>query len=239
MPAALQPMFRTYQALANQIGTTWQAGEGFWLAQSDVHHPLLNFAFAGQLNAYSARELADSIRTPITNIFCLNEPAVSPELLRRNGATESFEMLNLVSTAPSGDIPVQEPAWVPPDQRREVANFMVSQFFRRQDIGYQVQFSRALTEATSLRLATRTDQGRLAAAVLVSPDVPGERIGIFNLCTDSSFRGQGHGTQLLRTILAAHQAREVSIQCVPELAPWYIKRGFEGSETVRAFRISA
>jgi GNAT superfamily N-acetyltransferase len=237
MPAALQPMFRTYQALANQIGTTWQAGEGFWLAQSDFPHPLLNFAFAGHLTAYSARELADAIRTPITNIFCLNEPTVSPELLRRNGASESFEMLNLVGIASDG--PVQEPEWIAPDQRREVADFMVSQFFRRQDIGYQAQFSRALTEATSLRLAIRTYQGRLAAAVLVSPDVPGERIGIFNLCTDSSFRGQGHGTQLLRTILTAHQARQVSIQCVPELAPWYKKRGFDGSETVRAFRISA
>jgi ribosomal protein S18 acetylase RimI-like enzyme len=239
MPAALQPMFRTYQALANQIGTTWQAGEGFWLAQSDIPHPLLNFAFAGHLTAYSARELADAIRTPITNIFCLNEPTLSPELLRRNGASESFEMLNLVGTAVAGDGPVQEPEWIAPDQRREVADFMVSQFFRRQDIGYQAQFSRALTEATSLRLAVRTDQGRLAAAVLVSPDVPGERIGIFNLCTDSSFRNQGHGTQLLRTILAAHQARQGSIQCVPELALWYKKRGFDGSETVRAFRISA
>jgi len=239
MPAALQPMFRTYQALANQIGTTWQAGEGFWLAQSDIPHPLLNFAFAGHLTAYSARELADAVRTPITNIFCLNEPTVSPELLRRNGASESFEMLNLVGTGVASDGPVQEPEWIAPDQRREIADFMVSQFFRRQDIGYQAQFSRALTEATSLRLAVRTDQGRLAAAVLVSPDVPGERIGIFNLCTDSSFRNQGHGTQLLRTILAAHQARQVSIQCVPELAPWYKKRGFDGSETVRAFRISA
>jgi len=239
MPAALQPMFRTYQALANQIGTTWQAGEGFWLAQSDIPHPLLNFAFAGHLTAYSARELADAIRTPITNIFCLNEPTVSPELLRRNGANESFEMLNLVASTEPSDAPTYDPEWIAPDQRREVADFMVSQFFRRQDIGYQAQFSRALTEAASLRLAVRTDQGRLAAAVLVSPDIAGERIGIFNLCTDSSVRGRGHGSQLLQTILAAHQAREVSIQCVPDLAPWYKKRGFQGTETVRAFRISA
>lgn len=229
-------MFRTYRALADTIGTSWHAGEGFVVASSANQHPLLNFAFAHQLTAYSAREMAESISLDSANVYCLETDTKAHALLVRNGFHLAFSMGNL--TAPpmiDGAITLELFA---PENRRAIAEFMVGQFFNRRDAGYQDVFCQAMTGAESLALVATKTQNRISAAALVSPVVEHEPVGIFNFCVDGRHQRKGLGTQFVSTLRAQLPRSSVGAQCVPEMIHWYQNRGFGLTETIHAFRNS-
>ena len=238
-------MFRVYRALANTVGTTWELGEGFLVAQSRLSHPLVNFAFAHQLNAYSARELADLVASATLNVYVDDEDPVVQELMRRNGFGESFSMhcLNFspaTTSAPepglNRDLAALNISFCAPDDRRAAAQFMLHQFFRHQDRGTQAIFGRALELATELPIATATLRGNLIAAGLLTPEAKNEPSGIFNFCVDGRSQKQGVGSHFLRWLTMSRPSCEFAVQCSDHIADWYQKRGFTKRGSVVAYR---
>jgi len=238
-------MLRVYRSLANTIGTHWEVGEGFLLARSPVVHPLVNFAFAHQLTAYSARELADAVMSPTLNVYADADCPATLELLRRNGFAESFTMHSLVSegigevSATSGldrDLDWVGTSFTDDNERGEVADFMLRQFFRHQDRGTQSIFGRALEHAVESPMATVRRRGILMAAALLTPAVTGEPVGIFNFCVDARHQKQGVGSGFLRWLQESQPGLEFAVQCSTYITDWYVNRGFSWRSTVAVYR---
>ncbi len=237
----MQPMARVYRALANTVGTSWMVGEGFFLAQSPLMHPLVNFGFAHEITPYSARELADCVMNESLSIYVDANNPVANALMRRNGFAEAFSMQCLVSPPAGSDVDSEDlrelvPTFCDEDGRRVAADFMLRQFFRHQDRGMQEVFWRALEVAVDLPIATVTMQGTMVAAGLITGGSAGDPAGIFNFCVDPRYQKKGVGSFFLRWLRQSRPAHEVAVQCSDSIANWYRKRGFTKQTSVIAYR---
>lgn len=229
-------MLRTYRALADTIGTSWQVGEGFVIARSNSPHPILNFGFVGGLTPYSAQELGNLVEPGSANIYCLSTDERSAELLQRNGFTIGFSMINMTAK-PLVEAEMFGSAENP--DRREVAEFMVRQFFQRRDAGYQSVFCDALAGAVGLPIVCAEERRKLVGAALLSPQVLDEPVGVFNFCVDARYQRKGLGTRLLSKVRAHSLESPVCVQCAQNMVSWYGERAFSPTETVYAFRNGA
>jgi hypothetical protein len=137
-----------------------------------------------------------------------------------------------------GSVPECEPpdeALSMPDRMR-VSRFMTETFFNNAN-GHNRRLVIEATANSPHRLFFWRDGLGLAAAVMVSESAG--VYGIYNLCVRQDVRERGYGSDALSFVqsLAADAGRAVVLQCQPEMADWYHRRGFDPVGEMKAFGV--
>lgn len=110
--------------------------------------------------------------------------------------------------------------------RREVADFMVRQFFHQASEAVQGTLAQA-TAGSDLELRYIEDRSGIAAAYMLAPGRTG--FGLYNLCVRSDRRGQGLGASLAQQVAGqlAAKGMRTYLQCEESLVSWYEPLGFK------------
>jgi GNAT superfamily N-acetyltransferase len=233
----IENLVTTYLALASGIeGTQIREADGAVLAQGENPHPLCNFVICWEREALDETLRRFAVRKG-THIYLEGDSLPKTEARLRPGHT-----LQLMSAQPGGvpesDLPIQYAT--DPDERREVALFMVEQFFRRSTRESQAIVAHSTASSPVLDLiAYRTGLlKRLAAAAMLVPTA--RTLGLYNLCLAPSLRGKGRGSSLVTAILAeaSREGKVTVLQCEDRLMPWYMRCGFEHSGILKVWTMS-
>ncbi len=113
-------------------------------------------------------------------------------------------------------------------ERREVAQFMVDQFFSSSP-GAVRDAVLVATWKCEHRLASLVEDGvRIGAVMLVSGPGALPTVGLYNLCVDYRRRGEGFGRALVAAVQeeAIRAGRPVVLQCDESLVGFYESLGF-------------
>lgn len=133
----------------------------------------------------------------------------------------------------AGDMP--DEAISMPDRQR-VARFMTDTFFTKAT-GDNRKFVVEATANSPHRLFYWHDGFGIAASVMVSESIG--VYGLYNLCVRPEVRERGYGTEAVGFVqsLAAEAGKAVVLQCQPEMADWYHRRGFDHVGELRAYGV--
>ncbi|MBX3097251.1 MAG: GNAT family N-acetyltransferase [Fimbriimonadaceae bacterium] len=111
------------------------------------------------------------------------------------------------------------------ESRKEVAEFMVRQFFRAS----APEMREAIVQSTvhSQHQLRFIGAGAGCIGAVMTVETPGV-LGLYNLCVDGSHRGLGRGAAIVRAVQSEASAanRIVTLQCDELLVPWYERLGF-------------
>jgi ribosomal protein S18 acetylase RimI-like enzyme len=121
-----------------------------------------------------------------------------------------------------------------PEDRERVAHFMADTFFLRTSAEGKKRIA-AATSVSPHQLQAFWKEGSPVAAVM-TVETSGI-LGLYNLCTKESERGEGYGRALVRQVQAqaASNGLPVCLQCHVELQGWYQDLGFRPVGEVEAF----
>ena len=233
----------TYLQLALATpGTRIEHREGFVAALGSFDHPICNLAVQLDLNPRTAAELYQLATTRAAfNVYVTpsDEPQHCGALLRAAGFDAVYGMV-MMSIPPLQE-EESEPQMIMRQagsamERREVAQFMMRQFFPRHAMASQERLALS-TAATDLQMWYVGDErGPICAAMLSeTPDT----IGLYNLCVSAGERGHGIGSQIVDWVRRKVK-KQIVLQCDVILEDWYERLGFEtiGDLTVYAIRKS-
>lgn len=240
--SAQRNLAETYFALGKSVpGSRIVETAGFRACLSRQDHPIGNFALGLRLDVNVVRSLVGLARRHHRfQVFhtLLDKPTgVVPEMLKRGGFEETSR-LHVMSAAGApykGDL-VSE--WAHDEAgREEIAKFMAKQFFSTASTDFRRVISQATTAADSLPLVGFRQRGKLVAAAMIQDT---DVIGLYNLCVDHGMRGRGWGEAVVRRVLGwAHESgRTVTLQCEPNLVPWYERLGFSNLGRVIVYRLA-
>jgi len=228
--AASENLTYTYFELGRSVARSkvWKE-DGFRACAGEIEHPICNFAADLNLNGASAGRLARiALDRPVFNVYAtpLDRPDHAGDLLAKEGFCLSYRLSQLIADpdeTPAKNLLVRAKTRY---DRGQIALFMVDQFYSRQGQTFRQQVADATANASSLELLAMKRDGRLLGAAMIC--FAAGMAGVYNVCVDSSLRGLGIGTAMIREILAVCGTRRVpaTLQCESKLEPWYRSIGF-------------
>jgi ribosomal protein S18 acetylase RimI-like enzyme len=227
---ATQNLEETYIEVGAQGESAWiERWEGGSACLSSLNHPVSNFAVVrGMSRARSIyiRELAIGRRA--FNVYILPGLDQSDSIrgLENSGFRDAGRLHLMVG---SGDEPKRAGHTMERardfEERLCIARFMARQFFSRQTSA--LRESIALSTAKADVELARGSQKDLVCAGMLSRSLGA--LGIYNLCVAAEQRERGYGTELLAALVALAESERAlaTLQCDPQLEPWYARRGFQ------------
>lgn len=229
LEAVTHNLLHTYVELGRSTtGSRVWKERGFHACTGELDHPICNFAVDLELN----EGIASRLRQVAAQRRCFSLYTVPPidqerhsEILHAEGFALSHKLQIMIAETASAEATTLLEASEVPDRRR-VADFMVDQFFHKQPTPFKRGISEATARSTSLKLFKAEWNNRVAGAVMVSEHA--NIFGIYNLCVAPQFRSCGWGASIVRSIVEIARSKNcgVTLQCVPNLAPWYGSLGF-------------
>lgn len=213
---------------------------GFEVCLGEIEHPICNFAASLNLDRHSAAHLARlALDRHSFNVYvtATDRPANAGDLLIREGFHRSFRLAQMVAQPedpqPKGNLTRATSVF----DRIQIAEFMFDQFFARTGEKFRQPVSEASARALALEMLAMKRDRRIVAAAMISLNCG--VVGIYNVCVDSTLRGLGIGTALVREILAmcAVKKAPAALQCDPKLERWYTSLGFRRTGEVDVYAL--
>lgn len=214
--------------------------DGFEACIGEFEHPICNFAAGLDLDRNSAFRLAQvaSERNSF-NVYATptDRPASLGDLLLREGFQRTYRMVQMAA----------EPEKIEPKgvlqraatrfDRKQVALFMVDQFYTKQTRPFRDGVAEATANALSLELLAMRRDGKVLGAAMVC--VNGGMAGVYNVCVDASLRGLGIGSTIMKEILAVSSVKGVAatLQCDSKLESWYGNLGFRRTGEIEVYAL--
>ena len=208
-----------------------------------LEHPIVNFAFPGMITLESVgrlRRLAE--QNPAMYVYWMPNQAQihGPEMLIRSGfSLLSNFVVMMGSHESSREVKSQTSSIFEagPNDRAEIAAFMVGQFFHEADPETRAAIHQSVASAHGTRLFGIQERHRIAAAMMLI-EAPGT-LGIYNLCVRSDRRQRGLGTALLNHALlrASESGLTPTLQCDAQIEPWYQQFGLKNIGNVQVFAL--
>lgn len=216
-------MASTYLSIASGAPDADIYRSSGWVGcRSSVPHSIANFAILlsqGDRNETCAQEfLADRPSA------CLYRISMASE---RSGPTNGSRCLKLLAAPAKPSKSEIELSLATSDwELGSVASFMVSQFFGTQSAHLNSLMAKAAARGET-PLYWLHHAGRRVGAVMLNPN--GGALGIYNFCIDGRSRGRGLGGETLAAIssLAYGAGLDLTLQCSPQIVPFYERNGFE------------
>ena len=206
---------------------------GYIIALSPFDLSFCNFAvdfrLAGEASwVRTAEVLLENQKRKSFRVFCL--PGDQPEDIRSRLIALGFCSDHQLVQMASDGVAIQSLGLdliesTATHERREVAEFMIRQFFWRQNPALRRQIIEA-TVRSPHRLVSYRPGGTLTGAAMIveTPDSH----GLYNLCVTNSKRKKGLGKGIVEAIQKEAALRRVPcvLQCEPGLESWYASQGF-------------
>lgn len=238
VPAA-RNLLATYLGLGRGLSrSSIESGPGWCICRSPAGLAFGNFAVLAEgldrpetLAAVQARAFALARVEPF-RVF-MSRPRASPiESYEGVALQQRLAQLAAVQVARSDAL-----GMVPAESNRDrdrVAQFIVRQFFGRQERSARTAVCEATARSPHTLLAWPEPKEPRAATMIVRS--PGA-LGIYNLCVEADLRRRGYGARVVGECgsIAACEGRVVCLQCEPGLEPWYRKMGFGWVGVVEVF----
>lgn len=230
-------LVETYCQLALATpGSRLISERGFKASVGNVGHPVCNFAVDLDLDEDSAKRLhafAESHRH--FNVYAMpgDEPANLRDLLEGVGFRLAYSLSHMIAEPRNEQSELQLEEARHPNDREDVAHFMVEQFFAGQTGEFRRTVARSTSMASSLNLYSFRRSGSIIAAIMTLRQ-PG---GVYNVCVAPEFRRRGLGTELVSWALSEARGSMVSLQCEPRIRGWYEKSGFEAIGIVGVYSL--
>jgi predicted GNAT family N-acyltransferase len=167
----------------------------------------------------------------------MDRPENVGDLLVRAGFGRSFRLIQMVAepidSAPKNSLVRAATRY----DRLQIALFMVDQFFTKQGLQFRQQVAEATAQATALELLAVKRDGRILGAAMVCFN--SGMAGVYNVCVETSLRGLGIGTSVIKEILAVCSTKQApaTLQCDVKLEPWYRNLGFKRSGDIEVFAL--
>ena len=232
----------TYVALGLATpGAKILEGDGIVGCVGDFPHPICNFAVCAS-GAHAAVE--DLTRQAgahpgfhvYVSVACGGRSNGS--LLIRAGFKLVHNLVQMAWLPGTEAAPMPIPAADTLDRRRQIARFMMSQFFSRHPDWIRDRVCEATAMARGLDLYAVQAGRELLGAVMLRPSAGS--IGLYNLCVAAMERGRGHGTEIVRMVQghAAVAPVPVILQCNRDLEPWYRGLGFQGVGSIEVYALA-
>ena len=227
--AAIQNMADTYTRLALAIPDSQPIEDsGFQGCIGCEPLPICNFAVQLRLDPWSAyrlRTLGEQREGFHVYVSPGDQPAYVEDLLRGADFHKVYELAAMIArprSEPSEDLSKAEDY----AKRCEVARFMTSQFFPKQNDNFCERVSFATAQACALDLHHLSHRGKIVAGIMLSRSEG--MLGLYNLCVASTSRNRGLGSAVLGWCMdtASIEGRTVTLQCDPSLEGWYASKGF-------------
>jgi GNAT superfamily N-acetyltransferase len=214
--------------------------EGFRACLGGFAHPICNFAVKLRLDPWSARRLAALARARNRfHVYVLpdDRPSYLQEILQRVGFHPIYSMISMLADSRRKDSPAEVLRAESEAARDRIADFMVRQFFMRQDGEFRNQVRWATFAAKDLDLHYVLERGRPIAAVMLSRSA--DVLGIYNLCVSPGRRRRGIGRSLVDWCfdVANKEGRRPTLQCDPLLERWYSSCGFRSIGRINVFSL--
>jgi predicted GNAT family N-acyltransferase len=239
--AASQNLKYTYFELGRAAANSkiWQE-TGFQACTGDFEHPICNFAAGLDLDRFSAQRLARvAVDRNIFNVYAtpMDKPQDVGDLLIREGFQRSYRLVQMVAEPREIEAKNSLIRASTRFDRTQMALFMVDQFFTKQGQPFRQQVADATAKATSLELLALRREGRTMGAAMVCFNEG--MAGVYNVCVDTSLRGLGVGSSMVREILAVCALKNVpaTLQCDAKLEAWYSNLGFRRSGEVDVYAL--
>lgn len=230
VPEATRNLTHTYLELGRSIpdAHVWQE-DGFRGCTGSLDHPICNFAADIQPRASTVerlRQVAETRKSFTLYLLPPHDGVEARQTLENEGFTLSHELKLMVSGEVGGEDQVELEQVGTREDRQNLAEFMVDQFFHKQPTGFKRGIGEATAAAKDLKLYRALWNGRTAGAVMICEHAG--ITGLYNLCVAPQFRGRGWGSAIVRTIVKEAKERHLSVtlQCEPSLASWYSSLGF-------------
>jgi predicted GNAT family N-acyltransferase len=228
--AASENLKYTYFELGRSAANSkiWRE-PGFQACVGDFEHPICNFAAGLDLDRGSANRLARvAVDRQSFNVYAtpLDKPDNVGDLLVQEGFHRSYRLVQMAAQ-PSNLEPKNSLLRASTRyDRMQVALFMVDQFFAKQGVRFRQQVADATARAMTLELLAMKREGNIMGAAMVCFN--SGMAGVYNVCVDSSLRGLGIGSSIVREILAvsAWKNAATTLQCDMKLESWYKSLGF-------------
>jgi ribosomal protein S18 acetylase RimI-like enzyme len=238
--AASQNLKYTYFELGRAAQSKIVKEPGFAACVGDFEHPICNFAAGLDLDRDSAGRLARvALDRPSFNVYAtpLDRPGNLGDLLVREGFQRSYRLVQMVVEPGPAEPKNSLVRASTRHDRLQTAYFMVDQFFTKQGQPFRDQVAHATASATALELLALKRDGRILGATMVCFNEG--MAGIYNVCVDTSLRGLGVGSAMLREILAVCAVRQApaTLQCDTKLEAWYTNLGFRRTGEVDVYAL--
>lgn len=233
--AGTENLSHTYLALGRaSLGATTWAERGFAACTGTLDHPICNFAVANELD----EAICSRLRQVASQRRCFSLYGVPSPDAERMLEDQGFALSHKLKVLMGQDVGIASPVLEEAQteaERLKIAEFMMGQFFHRQPTAFRRGIAEATARAASLRLMSAHGNGRLVGAVMVSEQAG--VLGIYNLCVSSAFRRRGWGSAIVGSLaqIAARRKLRLTLQCEPDLAPWYESLGFREVGSVSVF----
>jgi predicted GNAT family N-acyltransferase len=227
--AASENLRYTYFELGKAANSQVLREPGFQACVGEFEHPICNFAAGLDLDRHSANRLARvALDRPSFNVYAtpMDKPNNVGDLLVREGFQRNYRLAQMVAN----------PSTIEPKNsltrastrfdRLQIALFMVDQFFTKQGQPFRQQVAEATAKALNLELLAMKRDGRILGSAMVCFNEG--MAGVYNVCVETSLRGLGIGSSIVREILAvcAVKSAHATLQCDPKLEDWYTNLSF-------------
>jgi Acetyltransferase (GNAT) family. len=239
---AAENLILTYRELAGAVaGAIVETRDGALLCQAPIDLAFCNFAILpGDASSAPVPALVEEIARraearKVTRVFVVGEDAAGyGASLAARGFRSQQRMAMMIASRPTlGAHRLARPV-VSRDERREVARFMIEQFFHRQSSGPRDVIVEA-TVASPHDLYRVGDNESILAAAMISRSA--SAWGLYNLCVAPSGRRRGVGAEIVRHLqnLAFLAKMPLTLQCEASLRPWYERLAFEEVGRIEAY----
>jgi predicted GNAT family N-acyltransferase len=238
--AASENLKYTYFELGRAANSKIVQEPGFAACVGDFEHPICNFAAGLDLDRFSANRLARvALDRPSFNVYAtpLDRPANIGALLTGEGFQRSYRLVQMVAEPQQLETKNSLFRASTRHDRLQIAYFMVDQFFTKQGQPFRDQVANATSQATALELLAIKRDGRILGAAMICFNQG--MAGVYNVCVDTSLRGLGVGSAMLREILAVCAIRQApaTLQCDSKLEAWYANLGFRRAGEVDVYAL--
>lgn len=243
---ARENVIETYVSLARSAPTVQvQRLPEFTICTAPIALSFCNFAIGLKLteskNDPALGLLVQSARQNAAfRVFVVpgDEPESIGTLLGRAGFAVQHRLSQLALREPPDAFAVRLEEAHSLEERRQVARFMVAQFFREQvgNIRERVELSTA--KSPHRLLSVRKSRTIVGAAML--SETRGV-LGLYNLCVDKPLRSKGVGTAILADCcrLAAQSNAFITLQADTQLSGFYTRRGASILGEIKSFALDS
>jgi ribosomal protein S18 acetylase RimI-like enzyme len=231
----------TYRELAGAApGSKVEVISGALLCQAPIDLAFCNFAIlTGHSSEAEALALADEVTLRaearrVTRVFVIEPANGYAALLKARGFRSQQRMTMMASEAPGRGVSRAAQPVETTRERRELARFMIDQFFARQANGPR-QIIVDATASSPHDLYRVCEHGAVVAAAMISRSACAW--GLYNLCVDPGRRRRGIGAEFVRHLqnLSFLAKLPLTLQCEASLQPWYERLGFVSVGHIEAF----
>lgn len=219
-------MIETYFALAkNAPGFRPFQNESVLGCRADTDHPASNFAFISGLPPQNLISLLEGLPN---HIYCLPQTEVETieDLLTRNGYLRSGELALMFLVSPRSESNIDLRTVTGYLNRFDLTVTLARLFFPKQQPHFGQVMASLVAEAQECLLLSYEEKDEfVGGAMLHTKD---NMTGLYNIAIKESLRHRGYGSRLVQNLIgiALQQSKWVTLQCAPDLVPWYESLGF-------------